>query len=117
MRRNGQTLYFRRYPTKGLAAQTVGYSTSARTQTGLEESLNDYLTGANTNLSNAFHRTLEQIGGATVHGNNVVLTLNPAAQELALQQLAGRLRRRRRDEPAHRARSWRWRLRRRTTRT
>lgn len=90
VRRNGQTLYFRRYPTKGLAAQTIGYSTSARTQTGLEESLNDYLTGANTNLSNAFHRTLEQIGGATVHGNNVVLTLNPAAQELALQQLAGR---------------------------
>ena len=90
VRRNGQTLYFRRYPTKGLAAQTVGYSTSARTQTGLEESLNDYLTGANTNLSNAFHRTLEQIGGATVHGNNVVLTLNPAAQELALQQLGDR---------------------------
>ena len=90
VRRNGQTLYFRRYPTKGLAAQTVGYSTSARTQTGLEESLNDYLTGANTNLSNAFHRTLEQIGGATVRGNNVVLTLNPAAQELALQQLGDR---------------------------
>ena len=32
----------------------VGYSTTARSQTGLEQSLNDYLTGSNTNLSNAF---------------------------------------------------------------
>ncbi|HXY79960.1 MAG TPA: penicillin-binding protein 2 [Gaiellaceae bacterium] len=90
VRRNGQTLYFRRYPQKGLAAQVVGYSTSARTQTGLEESLNDYLTGANTNLSNAIRRELAQLGGATVHGNNLVLTLDPAAQALALQQLGDR---------------------------
>jgi len=89
-RRNGQTLFFRRYPQKGLAAQTVGYSTSARTQTGLEESLNDYLTGANTNLSNAIRRQLNQLGGATVHGNNLVLTIDPAAQALAVQQLGGR---------------------------
>jgi peptidoglycan glycosyltransferase len=89
-RRNGQTLYFRRYPKKGLVAQTVGYSTSARTQSGLEESLNDYLTGANTNLSNAIRRELAQLGGATVHGNNLVLTLDPAAQEIALQQLGDR---------------------------
>ena len=89
-RENGQTLYFRRYPQKGLAAQTVGYSTSARTQAGLEESMNDYLTGANTNLSNAIRRQLNQLGGATVHGNNLVLTLDPAAQALALQQLGDR---------------------------
>ncbi len=89
-RENGQTLYLRRYPQKGLAAQTVGYSTSARTQTGLEESMNDYLTGANTNLSNAIRRQLNQLGGATVHGNNLVLTLDPAAQALALQQLGDR---------------------------
>jgi penicillin-binding protein A len=87
---NGQTLFFRRYPQGGLAAQTVGYSTSARTQTGLEESLNDYLTGANTDLSNAIRRELDTLGGATVHGNNVVLTLDPAAQALALQQLGDR---------------------------
>jgi peptidoglycan glycosyltransferase len=85
---NGNTLFFRRYPEHGLAAQTIGYSTALRSQTGLELSLDDYLTGANTNLSNAFHRTLDQIGGATVHGNNVVLTLNPGAQALA-QQLLG----------------------------
>jgi peptidoglycan glycosyltransferase len=87
---NDQTLYFRHYPLGGLAAQTVGYSTSARTQTGLEESLNDYLTGANTDLSNAIRRELATLGGATVHGNNVVLTLDPAAQALALKQLGDR---------------------------
>jgi peptidoglycan glycosyltransferase len=84
----GQTLYYRRYPQRGLAAQTVGYSTVSRSQSGLEESLNAYLTGANTNLSNAIERTLDKIGGSTVHGNNVVLTLNAGAQALA-QQLLG----------------------------
>ncbi|HXH95642.1 MAG TPA: penicillin-binding protein 2 [Gaiellaceae bacterium] len=86
----GQTFFFRRYPQRGLAAQVVGYSTSAGTRAGLEESLNDYLTGANSNLSNVFHRTLDQLGGGTVRGNDVVLTLRPVAQRLALQELAGR---------------------------
>ena len=60
VKRNGQTFYFRRYPSHGFAAQTIGYSTSALSQTGLEQSLNDYLTGATTNLSNAIQRTLDQ---------------------------------------------------------
>jgi penicillin-binding protein A len=86
----GQTFYFRRYPQRGLAAQVVGYSTSGATRAGLEASLNDYLTGANSNLSNAFRRTLDELGGGTVRGNDVVLTLRPVAQRLALQELAGR---------------------------
>ena len=85
---NGQTLYFRRYPSHGLAAQTVGYATQYRSQSGLEESMNSYLTGSNSNLSNAFRHTLERLGGATVHGNNLVLTIRPGAQQLA-QQLLG----------------------------
>jgi peptidoglycan glycosyltransferase len=72
----GQTLYFRRYPQHGLAAQTVGYSTTGRSQAGLERSMNDYLTGANTNLSAAFRNLLDRLGNATVHGNNLKLT-NP----------------------------------------
>ena len=90
VRRNGQTFYFRRYPQHGLAAQTIGYSTSAFSQTGLEESLNDYLTGASTNLSNAIERTLDRLGGATVHGDNVVLTIDAGAQQLAQQLLGDR---------------------------
>jgi penicillin-binding protein A len=84
------TTYSRRYPQKGLAAQVIGYSTDAGTRTGLEQSLNDYLTGANTNLGNALQATLDRLGGQTVHGDNVYLTLRPAAQRLALQDLAGR---------------------------
>ena len=90
VRHNGQTIFLRRYPQGTLAAQTIGYSTSARTETGLEQSLDDYLTGANSNLSNAFTRTLDQLGGGTVRGNNVVLTLNPGAQALAQKLLGDR---------------------------
>ena len=46
----GETFYFRKYPNRGLLAQTVGYSTQTRFRTGLEASLNDYLTGTNSNL-------------------------------------------------------------------
>ena len=89
-RTHGLTIYSRRYPQKGLAAQVVGYSTGVGNQTGLEQSLNDYLTGANTNLGNAIQQTLDRLGGQTVHGDKVVLTLRPALQRLALHDLAGR---------------------------
>jgi penicillin-binding protein A len=89
-RKKGLTTFTRRYPQRGLAAQVVGYSTSAGTRTGLEQSLDDYLTGANTNLSNTLKQELDKLGDKTVRGNNVVLTLRPAVQALALQQLAGR---------------------------
>jgi len=90
VKKNGQTFYFRRYPQQGLAAQTIGYSTSALSQTGLEQSLNDYLTGASTNLSNAIERTLDRLGGGTVHGDDVVLTIDARAQRLAQQLLGDR---------------------------
>src|SRR5947208_13733097 len=32
VKRSGQTLYFRKYPQHGLAAQTIGYSTQSRSQ-------------------------------------------------------------------------------------
>jgi peptidoglycan glycosyltransferase len=82
------TLFFRRYPNGGLAAQTVGYSTQSHSQTGLEESMNDYLTGSNTNLSNAFRSILNHLGQATVHGDSLQLTIRPRVQRLA-QRLLG----------------------------
>jgi penicillin-binding protein A len=85
-----ETIYRRTYPNHGLAAQTVGYSTESRSQAGLERSMNDYLTGANTNLSNAFRHILERLGSATVHGNNLELTIRPNAQRLAQQLLGDR---------------------------
>jgi peptidoglycan glycosyltransferase len=89
-REHGLTIFSRRYPAGDLAPQVIGYSTDAGTTTGLEESLDAYLTGANTNLSNALTNELHQLGGQTVHGDNVVLTLRPAIQALALHDLAGR---------------------------
>jgi peptidoglycan glycosyltransferase len=89
-RKHGLTIFTRRYPATDLAPQVIGYSTAAGTTTGLEQSLDDYLTGANTNLSNTLKQELDKLGGQTVHGDNVVLTLRPAIQRLALQQLAGR---------------------------
>ena len=90
VRHNGQSFFFRKYPKNGFAAQTLGYSTSALSQTGLEESLNDYLTGSTTNLSNAIKRTLDRLGGGTVYGDNVRLTINAGAQQLAQQLLGDR---------------------------
>ncbi|HZS31467.1 MAG TPA: penicillin-binding protein 2 [Gaiellaceae bacterium] len=89
-KKKGLTIYSRKYPTTGLFSDIVGYSTSGDNQVGLEQSLNDYLTGANTNLSNTFSQELDRLGGQTVHGDNVYLTVKPAAQALAEQQLAGR---------------------------
>jgi peptidoglycan glycosyltransferase len=87
---SGQTFFSRRYPQHKLAAQTIGYSTASRSQAGLERSMNDYLTGSNTNLSNAFKRALDKLGGGTVKGNSLVLTLKPGAQRVAQQMLGSR---------------------------
>jgi penicillin-binding protein A len=89
-RKHGLTIYTRHYPQNDLAPQVIGYATNAGTTTGLEQTLDDYLTGANTNLTNTFKQELDKLGGQTVHGDNVVLTLRPAIQRLAQDQLAGR---------------------------
>jgi peptidoglycan glycosyltransferase len=89
-RKHGLTIFTRHYPQNDLAPQVTGYSTKYGTTTGLESSLDDYLTGANTNLSNTLKQTLDKLGGQTVHGDDVHLTLKPAIQRLALDQLAGR---------------------------
>jgi peptidoglycan glycosyltransferase len=89
-RKHGLTIYTRHYPQNDLAPQVVGYATNASTTTGLEQSLDDYLTGANTNLSNTFKQELDRLGGQTVRGDNVYLTLRPDIQRLALDQLDGR---------------------------
>jgi peptidoglycan glycosyltransferase len=89
-RKHGLTIYTRHYPQNDLAPQVLGYATNAGTTTGLEQTLDDYLTGANTNLTNTFTQELDKLGGQTVHGDDVVLTLRPDIQRLAQDQLAGR---------------------------
>jgi penicillin-binding protein A len=83
----GRTLFFRRYPYGPLAAHVVGYSTVGRSRTGLERSLNDFLTAANSNLSTVFDKTIDELRGKPVQGNDVVTTLDLDAQEVANEAL------------------------------
>ena len=89
-RKHGLTIYTRHYPQNDLASQVLGYATNVGTTTGLEQTLDDYLTGANTNLTNTFTQELDKLGGRTVHGDDVVLTLRPDIQRLAQEQLGAR---------------------------
>jgi penicillin-binding protein A len=85
----GKTFYFRRYPPRQRFAHAVGYSTQARSRSGIEQSRNDYLTGANANLATLLDTTLDRLRGATIEGNDVFLTLRPRAQKVANRTLAG----------------------------
>jgi peptidoglycan glycosyltransferase len=86
----GQTLYFRRYPTGPLFSDVVGYSTRTRNQSGLERSYNDYLTGSNANLDTVFRSAIDKLKGATVTGNDLVLTIKPGLQALSRRLLQGK---------------------------
>ena len=86
----GKTFYFRRYPQRGLAAHVVGYSTQARSRAGLERSANDYLTGSNAHLSTVVESFRDRLTGATIHGNDVVTTIDPRAQRAAMNALGRR---------------------------
>jgi peptidoglycan glycosyltransferase len=86
---SGNRLYFRRYPTHGLAAHVVGYSTVGRSRAGIERSMNSYLTASNGNLSTTLDAELNKLKGVTVTGNDVVLTIRPRAQRVAESLLRG----------------------------
>ena len=46
--------------------------------------MNDFLTGSNSNLSTVVDRTLDRFRGLTREGNDLVLTLQPEAQRVAM---------------------------------
>jgi penicillin-binding protein A len=87
---SGQTYYFRKYPNGALAPHVIGYSTQSRSRAGLEQSQNDYLTGANGSLSSVTQRELDELKGVTVKGNDLLLALNAKAQTVAVNQLRGK---------------------------
>jgi peptidoglycan glycosyltransferase len=79
--------FSRTYPTGSLFSQAVGYSYVKTGQdAGLELSDGDYLRGVQTGIS----AIIGQLGGGTRVGDNVYTTLDPKAQRLAYQLLAGR---------------------------
>jgi penicillin-binding protein A len=79
-------VYSRRYPTNGLFAHAIGYSFTTLGRAGLERSRNDDLIGKNNELTSV----LDQLRGKRQTGDALRTTLDPAAQRVAYQQLAGR---------------------------
>jgi peptidoglycan glycosyltransferase len=78
--------YVRTYPEGRLFAHAVGYNFVSRGRAGLERSYDDDLSGRRTELSSLF----ERLTGTEREGDNVITSLDPAAQRVALQQLGGR---------------------------
>ena len=77
----------RSYPTGSLFAQPVGYNDLALgSSAGLERQFAPYVFGTQTGLSSIFG----SFSGNQV-GDDVYTTLDPTAQEVARQQLAGRI--------------------------
>ena len=84
---HGSTLrYGRIYPTNNLFSHTVGYSFVSHGSAGLEKKYNDDLAGN----ANEFTSIIDELSGQKKEGNDLHTTLDPAAQKLALQLLAGR---------------------------
>jgi peptidoglycan glycosyltransferase len=81
-----QDRYTRRYPTGELFAHPVGFSSLDRGRIGLEDYYNDALTGRRNDAIGALERLL----GPQDVGDDLRTTLDPRAQEVAFQGLAGR---------------------------
>ena len=84
---NNRTYYYRRYPLGALTAAAVGYATQNRSRTGLESSASDYLTGADQSLAGALRQIGDRLLGSTIHGSDIRLSLNLAAQRVAMRDL------------------------------
>ncbi len=78
--------YGRIYPTDTLFSHVVGYNFADRGRSGLERSHNDELTGN----KDEFTTLIDELRGKEREGDDLVTTLDPGAQQTALQALAGR---------------------------
>jgi penicillin-binding protein A len=78
--------YVRTYPQGRLFSHAVGYSFVRQGRAGLERFYNDDLSGRGSDLGSL----IDRLSGSQQEGNDLITTLNPAAQRVALQQLGGR---------------------------
>ncbi|MTD45526.1 penicillin-binding protein 2 [Conexibacter sp. W3-3-2] len=78
--------YRRSYPEGGLFSHALGYSYTTLGRAGLERSRNDALSGKRGELGSVVDRVI----GRTPVGENVLTTLDPEAQRVALNALNGR---------------------------
>lgn len=84
--RGSGRIFRRLYPENDLFAHAVGYSFIERGRAGIEQFRNDELAG----ISDEFTTIFEELTGGRDEGDDVRLTLDPAAQRSAIQALAGR---------------------------
>jgi peptidoglycan glycosyltransferase len=83
----GDTRFFRRiYPADGLFAHAVGYNFVERGRAGMERSHNDDLTGETDEFTTIF----DELRGREREGDDLVTSLDPQAQRVAINALAGR---------------------------
>ena len=79
-------VYVRRYPRGALFGNPIGYSFVIQGRVGFEQSHNDELVGNKTE----FLSILDELRGHRQEGDNIRSSLDPAAQEAAVNGLAGR---------------------------
>jgi peptidoglycan glycosyltransferase len=84
-RRSGY--YYRDYPNGTMAPQLVGYDSVQYGRSGIEEQLNDELTGQSSDLG--VQNWVDKVLGRRPKGASVKLTLVPAVQKAAQQELQG----------------------------
>jgi len=75
--------YVRHYPQGSLYGHPIGYSFVEQGDSEFEQFHNDELVGEESELGSI----LDQLGGGTKEGNDVVTNLDPAAQRVALEDL------------------------------
>jgi penicillin-binding protein A len=78
--------YVRTYPTDRLFSHAVGYSFVRQGRAGLERYYDDDLSGRKGELGSL----IDRLSGSEQDGDNLLTSLDPDAQRVALQQLNGR---------------------------
>jgi peptidoglycan glycosyltransferase len=78
--------FVRTYPTDRLFSHAVGYSFVRQGRAGLERYYDDDLSGRKGELGSL----IDRLSGDEQYGDNLVTSLDPGAQRVALQQLNGR---------------------------
>jgi len=76
--------YTRTYPQGAVAPQLIGYDSVRYGRSGLEASLNDFLSGR---AATGWQGFLDDVLGRRPRGDNVTLTIVPAVQKVAQQAL------------------------------
>ena len=78
--------YVRTYPPGRLFSHAVGYSFVRQGRAGLERFYDDDLSGRSSDLGTL----IDRLSGSTQQGDNLVTSLDPDAQRVALEQLGDR---------------------------